>query len=324
MITLHLCKWYQSCLVLLMLGISEGSKDSLKKGCVLLASPSSSCLTQISLAWRRSSWKLVSSHNARRLGSSSFSTCCPSTQTLTWKTSEANRKQQSSQMGWKLFFQMYVEADVSPQPLVRRRGFCRYDGTARLLRCISDTQHLHQALKPPEPNPAPRWTAAPWLCRQRCSKKKKNRVHILYVWIRGKPNHPTHQLTNLQFLVMTSQHQSRGFLQMPSPASRKRGLHRWCHVLHSADDLKEKKLLKPTSHPPNLFTVYFHFIFNNFEKRFLCYFTIISSLLRRQLNVTEKTSHQVLLLLINWQYSVQPLGGCVSQCKAVEFKNKWK
>ncbi len=59
--------------------------------------------------------------------------------------------------------------------------------------------------------------------------------------LQGIPTKRKRQLTNLQLLEMTTEHQCHGFLQTPSPASRKWGLHRWCHALRSADGLKNEK-----------------------------------------------------------------------------------
>lgn len=143
-----------------MVGISEGLKVSLKYGCVLFDSPSSSCLIHSSLAWRRSSWKLVSSHIALRSGSSSLSTSFPSTRTLIWKTSEMKDSGHPLQ---RHKTRVRARFNVSPWLLVQSHTFCRYEDTGRLHRCIFDTQFLNLTEKPPEPNPAPRWTTAPWL-----------------------------------------------------------------------------------------------------------------------------------------------------------------
>ena len=74
----------------------------------------------------------------------------------------------------------------------------------------------------------------------------------------------THQLSYLLFLVRSTQHQSHDSLQTPSPAGRRWDLRRWCHVLHSADDLKGAMIIMMRQQDFfSLLTTYFK-IFTNF------------------------------------------------------------
>lgn len=68
------------------IGVLAGSNVSLRYGWVRMDNPCSSCRTHSGLACRHSSWKLVLSHNALRVGRRSCSTSCPQRLTLTWRT----------------------------------------------------------------------------------------------------------------------------------------------------------------------------------------------------------------------------------------------